>query len=148
MLTLVNATSSTTVQVEWDPPSDPNGIITSYIVCYYQISIGLLSIQYIEVAPGTSVELINLAIYTEYCVFVKANKILTTDTGVNSVKDKTFSFPYPVSLLSATWLIATEYHGDMVEFIVGEDTVIGVTSTTARPEPCAIAPWGAVSLPS
>ena len=40
-------------------------------------------------------------------------------------KEMTFSFPFSISLLSATWICKTENGGDHVQFLVSPDTIIG-----------------------
>ena len=64
--------------------------------------------------------------------FQKTNKIMSIPAGeAGAVEEHTFSYPYPVSILSADWLIGTENHNDEVCFVVGEDTVIGSITVAA-----------------
>ena len=46
----------------------------------------------------------------------------TADTGWFT---KEISFPFPIALLSASWVCKTENEGDEVQLLVGENTVVG-----------------------
>ena len=76
-LTLVNATSSTTIQVEWMEPDILNGRINSYRISYYETTAGFSSSQ-TETTPGgtTAFELSGLSVFTNYSVFVQAMTVL------------------------------------------------------------------------
>ncbi|XP_064396511.1 phosphatidylinositol phosphatase PTPRQ-like isoform X3 [Halichondria panicea] len=72
-LTLPNATSPTTIQVEWAEPSVSNGIITTYLVTYIVTDADESTIQTITTNDIiTSLELTNLTVFTNYSVFVRA----------------------------------------------------------------------------
>ena len=49
--------------------------------------------------------------------------------ATNGWKETTISFPYAISLLSAEWINKTENEGDEVEFLVGEDTIVGAITS-------------------
>ena len=73
-LTLVSATSSTTIQVE---PDTLNGRISSYLISYYETTAGISSTQ-TETTLGdtTAIELSGLSVFTNHSVFVQAITVL------------------------------------------------------------------------
>jgi hypothetical protein len=54
---------------------------------------------------------------------------LYTD-GSALVQNCDISFPYPISLFSAEWLVAEDHVGDSAEFHLGPDTIIGYLTQT------------------
>lgn len=51
--------------------------------------------------------------------------VIDISTSGYETVTKDLSFPYPISLFSAEWLVDTEHKGDRAEFHLAPDTVIG-----------------------
>ena len=66
------ASSSTSVTVNWTEPATANGIIRHYNVTYYRTDVGISDAQQVTVTSDTTTELSDLEIFTSYSIFVEA----------------------------------------------------------------------------
>ena len=74
------STSSSAINVTWEAPLVPNGIVRRYQITYYQTTLGIANSTAIQ-ADNTFVVITGLQFFTEYAVFVQA---VTIQLGMES----------------------------------------------------------------
>ena len=83
---MATAASSTSINVTWSAPSVLNGIIVGYTVTFYETNVRSSTRM---VNSGTfNFQLLNLAIFTNYTVFVQASTVALSSPS-NSVEVET-----------------------------------------------------------
>ena len=78
---MATASSSTSITVAWTEPSMPNGIIRHYIVTHYRSVIGMSDAQQVTITSGTTAELTDLDVFTNYTIFVQAVTVAAGEMG-------------------------------------------------------------------
>lgn len=58
--------------------------------------------------------------------------VIDLETEGTEVKTSDITFPYPISLFSAEWLVDAEHVGDYAEFHLAPDTVIGAITADVK----------------
>ena len=86
---MATAASSTSINVTWSIPSVLNGNIVGYTVTFYETNMGSSINTTRMVNAGTfNFQLLNLAIFTNYTVFVQASTVALSSPS-NSVEVET-----------------------------------------------------------